>query len=176
MLKINRLIFAIFAILLGLVFGLYLGTGYKSAKAMDYNINQAMEMLVVPMEVYQQDDVYQPDPEPELPEPEIIYLGQFTTTAYCHCEVCCGKWANPSDPKTASGTIPAEGITVGTDWGELEPGTRIYIKDVGERIVEDKTADWVNQKYSGKILDLYFFDHSDALAFGKKTLDVWMIQ
>jgi len=105
-----------------------------------------------------------------------LYLGKFTVTAYCSCEKCCGKWSNPEDPRTASGAPATEGITVGADWGMIPPGTVIQINGVGIRIVEDKPADWIVDRYDGMVLDLYFDEHDDALAFGKQELDVWVIE
>ena len=40
-------------------------------------------------------------------------------TAYCPCEICCGKWAlNRPDGivYTASGAIAEEGVTIAADW------------------------------------------------------------
>jgi hypothetical protein len=51
-LKLKRIKFAIFAILLGFLFGTYMGVGYKSAKAMSYNVGQAMQMVAMPDHYY----------------------------------------------------------------------------------------------------------------------------
>lgn len=168
MIKLKRSIVIILIMFVAFSFGVFLGFGYTIAKSMDYDVGQALALLPVPIDAYQ--------PELELPEPATTYLGTFTTTAYCPCELCCGKWSNPDNPKTAYGTTPTELITVGADWDELPAGTTIYIDGVGERVVEDKVAGWVADKYDGKVLDLYYFDHSDALAFGKHELDVWEIK
>lgn len=104
------------------------------------------------------------------------YLGEFVVTAYCPCEKCCGVWANPESPQTASGTRATEGRTVGADWDTLPPGTVIEIDGVGRRTVEDKPATWIIEKYDGKILDLYFDSHKEALQFGKRTCAVWRVQ
>lgn len=102
-------------------------------------------------------------------------IGEFTVTAYCPCEVCCGEWSNLENPITASGESAKEGITVGADWNTLPEGTDIMIENVGKRIVQDKPADWIVQKYEGKILDLYFETHEDALKFGKQKLNVYEV-
>ena len=102
-------------------------------------------------------------------------IGEFTVTAYCPCEVCCGEWSNLENPITASGESAKEGITVGADWNTLPEGTDIMIESVGKRIVQDKPADWIVQKYEGKILDLYFETHEDALKFGKQKLNVYEV-
>jgi 3D (Asp-Asp-Asp) domain-containing protein len=108
--------------------------------------------------------------------PQCVSLGAFTVTAYCPCEKCCGKWSNPENPTTASGKSAVEGITVGADWAELPEGTEIYIDGLGERTVQDKPAKWIVDRYEGRILDLYFESHEDALAFGKQELEVWVGQ
>ncbi len=116
-------------------------------------------------------------PEPiAIPElPELEYLGEFVVTGYCPCKKCCGEWSNPESPKTASGSIAEEGRTVAGDWSFIAPGTEILIAGYGYRTVEDKPAKWVCEKYDGKIIDLYFLNHSDAWAVGKQRLEVWSV-
>ena len=120
------------------------------------------------------------EPEPtEPPEPKKTYLGEFTVTAYCSCEICCGEWAN-NRPNgivyTASGAEAVEGVTVGADWSILPVGTHIEIEGLGERIVQDKPADWIIERYDGKIIDAYFANHQAALDYGKHTVAVWIIE
>ena len=114
-------------------------------------------------------------PEPTA-APELTYIGEFVVTAYCPCEICCGKWSDPDNPLTASGAPAIEGVTVGADWDTLPPGTVIYIEGVGQRTVQDKPAGWIVEKYGGHILDLYFAEHQDALEFGKQELKVWIVE
>lgn len=111
--------------------------------------------------------------ETEEPESELKSLGTFTVTAYCPCSACCGKWSNPDNPVTASGASAVEGVTVGADWVTIPEGTEIHIDGVGVRTVQDKPARWIVEKYEGKILDLYFEKHEDALAFRKQELEIW---
>jgi len=106
--------------------------------------------------------------------PEYISLGEFTITGYCSCEACCGKWSVLNNRITASGTTMEEGRTVGADWAMLPAGTSIYIDGFGERIVEDKPAGWIVERYGGKIIDLYFDDHAEAWAIGRKTAEVFV--
>lgn len=103
-------------------------------------------------------------------------LGEFTVTAYCACEKCCGRWSNMDRPLTASGEPAEEGITVGADWDTLPAGTVIYIDGLGERVVQDKPADWIVERYNRKILDVYFSSHEAALAFGKQKMYVWEVK
>lgn len=116
------------------------------------------------------------EPEPE-PESELISLGTFTVTAYCPCEKCCGIWAlnRPNGiVYTASGAEAIEGITVGADWDTIPAGTEIYIEGVGYRTVQDKPAQWIVERYEGRILDLFFKDHQAAWNFGKQELEVFI--
>ena len=106
-------------------------------------------------------------------QPKREYIGEFAVTAYCPCEKCCGKWSNPDNPVTASGYPAIEGVTVGADWGALPVGTVIEIEGIGRRTVQDKPAKWIIEKYDGKVLDLFFSRHEDALKFGKQILRVW---
>lgn len=110
----------------------------------------------------------------ELPQKTIyVYLGEFTVTAYCPCEICCGEWTGS---QTASGAIPTSNRTVGVDWSMISPGTTIYIDEIGEYIVEDKLSEWVCERYDGMIIDIYFDTHEEATSFGKQTLKVWEVQ
>lgn len=112
--------------------------------------------------------------QPALAKQTRKSLGTYTVTAYCACPICCGKWSNPDHPLTASGEIATEGITVGADWDMLPSGTVIEIEGIGERVIQDKPAKWIVDKYDGKIIDLYMSDHQTALKFGKQELEVWV--
>ena len=120
-----------------------------------------------------------PTPEPTPEEPKKTYIGQFTVTGYCSCEICCGEWANNRPDGivyTASGAKAKDGVTVGAAWDVLPTGTRIEIDGLGERIVQDKPADWIIERYDGRILDVYFGSHEAAQKYGKHTVDVWIIE
>lgn len=116
--------------------------------------------------------------EEENVEEEFIYkeieiltyetMGEFTITAYCPCSKCCGR----NTGITASGTEAQEGVTVAADIDVLPFGTKISIDGIGERVVEDTPADFIVEKYDGKIIDLYFDSHQDALEFGKQSLTI----
>ena len=98
---------------------------------------------------------------------------EFTATAYCPCYECCGKWAlnRPNGiVYTASGEIAVEGVTVAADWNVLPAGTVIEIKDMGIYTVHDKPADWVSERYGGKVVDIYFNNHESIKTIGKKQV------
>ena len=107
-------------------------------------------------------------------EPAITELGEYTITAYCPCEICCGIWAKNRP----------NGIVVGAYGVELEEGvsiaaplpsnTKLYIDGIGEYTVQDKLADWVLEKYDNKVVDIYFNNHEDAIAFGLQHRTVYL--
>ena len=105
-------------------------------------------------------------PEPTaLPEPVRTYAGQFTTYGYCKGNCCCGEWAKVESPEK----IPGE--CVAADLSVLPKGTRIYIAGLGERVVMDTGGG-----IKGDTLDVLYPDHQSALAHGRQTLDVWILE
>lgn len=97
----------------------------------------------------------------------------FTATAYCSCKKCCGKWAlnRPNGlVYTASGAIAEEGVTVAADWSILPAGTKIEIKGLGERIVQDRGG-----AITGNKIDLFFNSHQDALDFGVQEVKLRIV-
>lgn len=116
-------------------------------------------------------------PTEDKPDGEV-----FTVTGYCKCIVCCGVWSaeHPSrgadyEQMTASGTTPTAGRTCGADWSVLPAGAIIKIEGVGERIVEDKGAAWISDRYASRYIDLYFDSHEEARSFGKRELLVEVV-
>ena len=98
---------------------------------------------------------------------ESIFSGEqaFTAYAYCACEICCGKWA--ACGKTASGTTPEQGRTVAVDPSVIPLGAEIWIDGAGPYIAED-----TGSGISGNTVDVFFENHQDALAWGKRTVEV----
>jgi 3D (Asp-Asp-Asp) domain-containing protein len=91
------------------------------------------------------------------------------TTGYCPCEACCG----PNSPAaggaglTASGERPHQGVTVAADWSVFPAGTRLFIQNVGRRVVQDRGG-----RIVGERIDVFFRAHQEALAFGRRRLRV----
>lgn len=112
------------------------------------------------------------------PEPVVEYksLGEFTLTAYCPCVQCCGEWSadHPSRigtdyvQKTASGTIPAQGRTIGVDTSVIPFGTVVLIN--GHEYVAEDHGGAIN----GNRIDIYFDSHDEALQFGRQTAEVYI--
>ena len=101
-------------------------------------------------------------------EEKIIFeenLGEYTLTAYCACEKCCGKWSKYK--KTASGTTPEQGRTVACV--SLDFGTVININGE-DYIVEDRG------RLKEKQIDIYFESHEEAREFGRQKGIVYLIE
>lgn len=106
----------------------------------------------------------EPDEPVRGPEdPVLTYLGEWTTTAYCPCEECCGPWATGY---TASGTLATAGRTVAC--GVLPFGTQIVIDGV-IYTVEDTGVE-------GEWVDIFFDTHEEALNYGMQTKSVYLLE
>lgn len=108
----------------------------------------------------------EPETEPEVIENTPISLGEFRLTAYCPCEICCGKWAQYG--LTASGTVPEEGRTIAVDKRIIELGETVWIDGV------EYTAEDTGSAIKGNRIDIFFDDHQTALEFGVQYKEVFM--
>jgi 3D (Asp-Asp-Asp) domain-containing protein len=72
--------------------------------------------------------------------------------------------------RTASGTWPAVG-TVATDPEVIPLGTKIWVEGYGEAIAED-TGGLVK----GNIIDLYFPTESECWEFGRRQVEVRILE
>lgn len=86
----------------------------------------------------------------------------YTLTAYCSCSKCCGPYDGST---TASGTTPKWGTVAAPK--SLAFGTRVEIDGLGTFTVEDRGG-----AIKGDILDVWFPSHAEALAFGRQTKTV----
>ncbi len=86
----------------------------------------------------------------------------YTVTAYCPCEICCGKWA---DGHTASGVL-ARGKIVAAPPG-MPFGTVLEIPGYGRCRVQDRGG-----AIKGNRLDVLFATHQEALNWGVQELMV----
>ena len=96
----------------------------------------------------------------EAAAPAEIYAGRFTTTAYCRG----GK------NRTKSGTIPQAGHTISADLRVFPLGTKLRINGV-VYTVEDSGSG-----IRGNKLDIFFNSHSQALQYGKRSADVYIVR
>lgn len=90
------------------------------------------------------------------------YLGTYTLTAYCGCEVCNGGNAGI----TAMGVEPSEGWTVACN--SLPLGTQISINGNVYEVQDTGNMD------DGTI-DIFMNSHDEALNFGVQSADVYVV-
>lgn len=158
MTRLKRFKIGLFTITLGMVL-----VGASFALADD---KAAAEGIILPEELNETTAILAPSVPPE----EWI---DAVATAYCPCEICCGKWAlnRPDDiVYTASGAIAEEGVTIAADWSVYSPGTILYIEGIGERTVQDRGG-----AISGQKIDVFFNNHEDALRFGRQEVRIKVI-
>lgn len=113
----------------------------------------------------QEPTVVEPAEEPPVTNGMEV-LGEFALTAYCPCEVCCGKWAlNRPDGivYTASGAEAEAGVTVAVDPDVIPLGTEVYIVGMGWYTAQD------TGNFAGNVIDIYFDDHEAACEFGRQA-------
>lgn len=91
----------------------------------------------------------------------------YTLTAYCSCEKCCGK----SDGITASGTIATPGRTVAVDTTNIPYGTSVEIDGFGTYVAED-----CGGAIKGSRIDIFFADHEQAMNFGVQRARVRIVK
>ena len=101
---------------------------------------------------------------------DYVYQGEFTLTGYCPCASCCGKWSNPSNPITASGTTPVAGRTVAADTSIYPFGTKLMING------QIYTVEDVGGAIKGNHIDIYFNTHDEARAFAKQYGSVYLVK
>lgn len=123
----------------------------KFAKTVRTQIRTAQGMLTT----------YTPTPEPE---PTLEYVGDWTISFYCPCEICCGEWATGC---TASGVLAQEWHTVATD--QFPFGTQLYVEGLGNFVVEDTGV-------TGEWLDVFVNDHQEALDLGLQIRSVYIVR
>jgi 3D (Asp-Asp-Asp) domain-containing protein len=92
----------------------------------------------------------------EAPEPEPMI---FEATAYCY-----------TGNRTATGTWPSRG-TIAVDPAIIPLGTRLYVEGYGEGIAEDTGG-----AIQGEIIDLYMESEDECWAWGRRTVEVRIIE
>lgn len=92
---------------------------------------------------------------------------EFEATAYCACSKCCGEWA---DGITASGTKATSKRTIAVDTSIIPLGSEVEIEGLGTYMAED-----TGSAIKGKLIDLYFDTHEEALKFGRQKVNLRII-
>ena len=100
----------------------------------------------------------------------------FRVTAYCPCEICCGKWGKnrPTDENGEPIVVGASGETLVNKYSVASTiafGTRVELDGIGVVEVQDRTAQWIVDKRGQNIIDLYMTNHQEAKNFGVKYIE-----
>lgn len=136
-----------------------------------YKLNQRPEVIEkeIPVEVVVEKEV-----EKLISVYEFLgleELGEFYTTGYCACEVCCDN----TDGITSSGVKATPNITIACDPSKIPYGTILYIEGVGLRVAHDKPSEGALNRYGGMLIDVMYSDHESALDHGVQKLRVWRV-
>ena len=96
-----------------------------------------------------------------------IELGAFKITGYCSCDICCG---DKEIKLTKTETVPCAKHTVAVDPEVIPLGSKLYID--GTIYVAEDTGKAVK----GKIIDIFFDTHEEAVNFGKQEKNVYLLE
>lgn len=113
----------------------------------------------------------------EAEQEETPYIvDNYTVTAYCSCEKCCGKWAKnrPLDENGKPIVIGAGNVPLTSDYSIASPLPMGTIIEIDGKIyeVQDRTAKFVADRYENKIIDIYFDTHEKAVAWAKQEKEI----
>jgi 3D (Asp-Asp-Asp) domain-containing protein len=134
--------------------------------------NLQNEPETVPTPTSKVEKVEKEVPQVKKMDIEFVDLGEYTITGYCKCEKCSGRWSVYSEG--AGGVDLVEGRHIATS--ERFPfGTELEIEGLGVYEVQDRVADWIADKYSDRIIDVYFENHDECQNF-KEELKVRMVK
>lgn len=151
----------IIGVLLATVGSVFLcGSSYKTQEEI---ITPKIETKTIVQEV---PEVSEPL-EPIEPIIEYVSLGEFKITAYCPCELCCGKW---SDGLTYTGTVATEDKTIAVDPTVIPLGSTVEINGV-EYIAED-----IGGAIKENRIDVFFENHKDALEWGVQYHNIFLVE
>ena len=97
---------------------------------------------------------------------EVIQYKEITVeaTAYCPCNICCGK----CDGITSTGTKATAGRTIAVDPSVIPYGSEVIING-NTYIAED-----CGGAIKGNKIDIYFATHQEALNFGRQFLTAYI--
>lgn len=173
-----------------LIIGLYcvtftLGTAsYMKAQEPTYEVvevdDSQLELMALPVVVEPQIVEEAVEVVEEVEVVEIVEDAPETTifrvTAYCPCEICCGKWGKnrPIDENGEPIVVGASGETLVNKYSVASPmafGTRVELDGIGVVEVQDRTAQWIVDKHGQNIIDLYMTNHQEAKNFGVKYIE-----
>lgn len=90
---------------------------------------------------------------------------QFTFTAYCPCEICCGK----TDGITYTGVLAQSEHTIAVDPDIIPLGTEVMING------HIYKAEDIGGAIDGYHIDIFFDTHQEALNFGVQKGNVKIV-
>ena len=94
-------------------------------------------------------------------------------TAYCSCKSCCGVYAE-NRPNgvvyTASGAVAKANHTIAVDTSVIPFGAKVIIN--GNTYIAEDTGGAIK----GNRIDIYFDNHSDALMWGRRTIEIEVVK
>lgn len=93
-------------------------------------------------------------------------LGTFRLTAYCPCRSCSAGWGR----KTSSGAVATVNHTVAVDPKVIPMGSKLMINGT------IYTAEDVGGGVKKKHVDIFHESHSQALHFGSRSAEVFLVQ
>lgn len=168
-------------IILGLLAGIMVGCWLcATAVAADEDGKpsaEAPEFSGVKPIIYMPQEPVEPE-EPEIEEPEQpqpVSIGWYKITAYCPCQKCCGKTPdNPWYGITATGTRATQGRTIAVDPSVIGLGSSVYFEGP-DGVVTGYVAEDTGGAIKGNRIDLYFDSHQEALEWGIRELEVFVI-
>lgn len=91
---------------------------------------------------------------------------EVVATAYCPCEICCGKNANGY---TYTG-VPAKRGVIAVDPRVIPLGSRVYVDGYGFAVAGD-----IGSAIKGNRIDVCFDTHQEALRWGVKKVKVYIL-
>ncbi len=97
-------------------------------------------------------------------------IGEFKTTGYCNCYLCCHEHAGGP---TASGVMPRAKHTVAADTRVLPFGTKIIIGDDSDIVY---TVEDIGGSVWGNVVDVYYAEHWQADGHGLQYKNVYYAQ
>ena len=156
----------------------YIEATKPTYEVIEIEVQDDLELLSRPIEVEPQEIAVEvvEDVVEEVETTVEVATTTFRVTAYCPCEICCGKWGKnrPTDENGEPIVIGASGNTLVSDYSVASPmafGTRIELDGIGVVEVQDRTAQWIVDKHGQNIIDLYMTDHQAAKNFGVKYIE-----
>ena len=139
-------------------------------------VEAAVEQPPTITEVVEPEEVVEATEEVSEEVVEVHETKTYRVTAYCPCEICCGKWGKnrPIGKDGKPIVIGAMGVALTDGYSVASPmafGTQVELEGIGTVEVQDRTAKWIVDKHGEDIIDLYMTDHNEARKFGVKYIE-----